>query len=191
MSGNPEIIIWDRTIPSADYINFLQWIHKEPTLSNTRILVLGPAVDIEEKIRMLDAGADDYLGTPFEEKELLFRIELLKRRDQQKRIPRIMSAGLIEMNLDSCVVSIGGEPVKLTTKEFRLLQELLEAKGRVLSRDYLLEEVWGSEKNLNVQTRTVDIHMSRLRSKIGPAGRYIITVRNIGYRIDIVAEWML
>lgn len=191
MADNPEVIIMDRNIPATEYTNFLQWIHKEPGLSNIPVMVLGPSNGIEERIKMLDAGADEYLGTPFEDKELIFRIELLKRRDKLKNVPRIMNAGLIEMNLDSCVVTVGGEAVKLTTKEYELLHELLKAKGRVLSRDYLLEKVWGTNKALDVQTRTVDIHMSRLRTKIGEAGKYIITVRNIGYRIDVVAEWML
>lgn len=190
MSEKPEIIILSKENHSSEYIKFCQWIRKEPVLSNIPIIVLGPTAEIEERIRILDAGANDYLSTPIEEKELIFRIEMLKRRDNRKSVPRTMSAGLIEMNLDSCVVTIAGKPVMLTTKEYRLLQEMLEAKGRVLSRDYLMERVWNTDKTLNIQTRTIDIHMSRLRSKLGPAGSYIITVRNIGYRVDIVPEWM-
>ena len=190
MSEKPDVIILLKESHSSEYINFCKWIRKESLLANIPIIVLGPTEEVEERIRILDAGANDYLSTPIEEKELKFRIEMLKRHDNRKNAPRTMNAGLIEMNLDSCVVTVSGEPVMLTTKEYRLLQEMLEAKGRVLSRDYLMERVWNTDKTLNIQTRTIDIHMSRLRSKLGPAGRYIITVRSIGYRVDIVPEWM-
>ena len=186
----PEFIILDRMIPPMGGIRICRWLRLEPSIAETPVIMLSAKEDVSERILALDAGADDYMVRPFDMEELMARIKALQRRHPAGKTPRILRAGDIEMNLDRWVVTISGAPVNLTVKEYRLLQELLEAKGRVLSRDTLLERVWGHEKGLDIHTRTVDVHMSRLRSKLGPSGNHIITVRNIGYRIDIAPDWI-
>jgi len=187
---NPELIIVDKAAPQSGGIEFCKSVRKEPAISRTPIIMLGAIGNITERIEALDAGANEYLVTPFQMEDLLMSIKVLIHRGNLDTSSRIMSLGNIKMDLDSWIVTIAEKPVKLTTKEFRLLQELMEAKGRVLSRDFLLRRVWGLDKELDIQTRTVDIHMSRLRSKLGAASESIITVRNIGYRVDISPEWI-
>jgi len=187
---NPELIIVDKAAPQSGGIEFCKSVRKEPAISRTPIIMLGATGNITERIEALDAGANEYLVTPFQMEDLLMSIKVLIHRGNLDTSSRIMSLGNIKMDLDSWIVTIAEKPVKLTTKEFRLLQELMEAKGRVLSRDFLLRRVWGLDKELDIQTRTVDIHMSRLRSKLGAASESIITVRNIGYRVDISPKWI-
>ena len=187
---NPELIIVDKAAPQSGGIEFCKSVRKEPAISRTPVIMLGATGNITERIEALDAGANEYLVTPFQMEDLLMSIKVLIHRGNLDTSSRIMSLGNIKMDLDSWIVTIAEKPVKLTTKEFRLLQELMEAKGRVLSRDFLLRRVWGLDKELDIQTRTVDIHMSRLRSKLGAASESIITVRNIGYRVDISPEWI-
>lgn len=185
----PAVIVLDRIIPPMGGISLTRKIRTMSEFAETPIIMLSTNENISDRILGLDAGADDYLISPFNMEELLARIKSLQRR-QSGKAPRILRAGSIEMDLDRWSVTVNGTPVNLTIKEARLLQELLEAKGRVLTRDTLLQRVWGHDKELDINTRTVDVHIGRLRSKIDPGGGYIITVRNIGYRIDIALDWI-
>ena len=101
-----------------------------------------------------------------------------------------LRGGPIAMDLDRWTAYADGGPLSLTHKEFNLLRELLEAKGRVLSRDVLLERVWGSDRTSGLNTRTVDVHIGRLRQKLGANAAYIITVRSVGYRVDFSEDWI-
>lgn len=103
---------------------------------------------------------------------------------------RTLRAGTIEVNLQRSAASINGKPVKLTTKEFGLLRELMETRGEVLSREFLLEKIWGYGKAPDVDSRTIDVHIQRLRQKLGPEGGHILTVKNVGYRFDIFYNWI-
>jgi two-component system alkaline phosphatase synthesis response regulator PhoP len=188
LDERPGVIVLDRIIPPMGGISLTRKIRTMPEFAHTPIIMLSTNENISDRILGLDAGADDYLISPFNMEELLARIKALQRRQAGK--PRILRAGSIEMDLDRWAVTVNGKPVNLTIKEARLLQELLEAKGRVLTRDTLLQRVWGHDKELDINTRTVDVHIGRLRSKIDPSGGYIITVRNIGYRIDIALDWI-
>lgn len=185
----PAVIVLDRLIAPMGGISLTRKIRTLPEFAETPIIMLSTNENISDRILGLDAGADDYLISPFNMEELLARIKALQRR-QGGMQPRILRAGNIEMDLDRWAVTVNGQPVNLTIKEARLLQELLEAKGRVLTRDTLLQRVWGHDKELDINTRTVDVHIGRLRSKIDPTGGHIITVRNIGYRIDIALDWI-
>lgn len=187
----PDFIILDRMIPSMGGIQICKNIRKEPALSETPIIMLGANGDASERILAFNVGADDYLMRPFDMEELLARIKAMYRRQKPGKDLKILKAGPIEIDLGRWVTSVNNISVTLTVKEFRLLQELLEAKGRVLSRDILLERVWGHEKEYDLNTRTVDVHIGRLRNKLGRAGGYIITVRNVGYRVDVSPEWIL
>jgi two-component system, OmpR family, alkaline phosphatase synthesis response regulator PhoP len=103
---------------------------------------------------------------------------------------RTLRAGAIEINLQRSVVTVNGKPIKLTTKEFELLRELMETRGEVLSREFLLEKIWGYGKASEVDSRTIDVHIQRLRQKLGAEGGHILTVKNVGYRFDIFYNWI-
>ena len=105
------------------------------------------------------------------------------------QFPRL-SAGIIELRTDNWTVSVADKVIKLTYLEFRLLQELIRARGTVLTREDLLQTIWGHENTTYLETRTVDVHMARLRKKLGAASSHLITVRKVGYRIDIAPEWI-
>jgi DNA-binding response OmpR family regulator len=112
------------------------------------------------------------------------------RRAASTTPARTLRAGAIEINLQRSSVTVHGKPVKLTTKEFELLREMMETRGEVLSREFLLEKIWGYGKAAEVDSRTIDVHIQRLRQKLGPEGGHILTVKNVGYRFDIFYNWI-
>lgn len=122
--------------------------------------------------------------------ELLAKIAELQGRPPAANGRYVLTAGAIKLFPDQWLVYVDGESVNLTEKEYRLLQELMEVRGRVLTRETLLERVWGYQKSIDLETRTLDVHMSRLRAKLGSAASSIITVRSVGYRMNVVPEWL-
>lgn len=186
----PDFIILDRMIPVLGGLRLCKLIRTVPGVAETPIIMLSSNGGANDRILAFNVGADDYISSPFNIDELLARFKSLTRRQFAGQYSNTIRAGSIELDSERWLVSVNGVPVNLTIKEFRLLQELLQAKGRVLSRDTLLERVWGHEKELNLHTRTVDVHIGRLRGKLGKSGDQIITVRNIGYRVDISREWI-
>jgi len=186
----PAVIILDRIIPGISGSSLAAMIRADPNHKNARVVILSESQEISDRIYALDSGADDYIVLPCDMDELLSRITSLKRSQPTGRLTQVLKAGPIEMVPEQWVVYVAGTPVDLTEKEYRLLQELLEAKGRVLTREVLLERVWGHQKFMNLETRTVDVHMSRLRNKLGASAANIITVRNVGYRIAANPEWL-
>ena len=183
----PDFIILESMIPPMGGMRILRWIQTEPSIAGVPIIMLSAKEENDtDRLQAIDVGADDYLSSPFDMNDLLARINTLNRSRPVRGDSSVLKAGDIEMYLNRWEVFVAGKPINLTVKEYRLLQELLEAEGSVLSRDTLLERVWGYDKGLNIHTRTVDVHMSRLRNKLGASGNYIITIRNIGYRIDVM-----
>jgi DNA-binding response OmpR family regulator len=135
-----------------------------------------------DRVAGLDVGADDYLTKPFSLRELAARVRALLRRtanEGDRRVPAYRS-DLLSVDFDAVTVSVEGRIVRLTRREFELLRYLVQNKNRVVSRDRLLERVWGYDKV--VETRSVDVHVGRLRTKLGPAGRQLETVIGLGYR---------
>lgn len=188
----PNIIILDRMIPKQGGMAVCQKIRADSSISDVPIIIISNNNDeITERIKALDLGADDYITTPVDIKELLARIKSLQRRIDPSKSAQILRNSSIVVDLDRWTASVEGKNLMLTSKEFSLLRELLEAKGRVLTRDALLERIWGHEKELNLTTRTVDIHLSRLRRKLGPARNQILTIRNVGYRMDFSPAWVV
>ena len=135
----------------------------------------------DDKVMGLDAGADDYVTKPFGMMELVSRIRAVLRRTSKKEEDDTYVLGEIRMNRKKHEVTVAGEPVALTLKEYELLRKLMENQNIVLTRDKLLEEIWGYD--FDGETRTVDVHVRTLRQKLGQAGEYIETVRGVGYRI--------
>jgi len=138
-----------------------------------------------DKIVGLELGADDYVVKPFSPRELIARIKAVLRRVKEKdRLPEIFKIGDLTVDFSKISVSIRNKPVVLTSKEFELLKTLIKAKGRVLSRDYLLDNIWGFDHAIEIQTRTVDVHIRTLRKKLKDEAKRIATVKNYGYRFE-------
>jgi two-component system alkaline phosphatase synthesis response regulator PhoP len=112
------------------------------------------------------------------------------RHPQPAAATRTIKAGAIEVNVNRSAASVNGKPLKLTAKEFELLKALMETRGEVLSREFLLEQIWGYGKTPEVDSRTIDVHIQRLRQKLGSEGGHILTVKNVGYRFNIFYNWI-
>ena len=134
-----------------------------------------------DKVIGLDLGADDYLVKPFGMMEMVSRVKAVLRRSRPKEDTQILQVGRLQLNVGEHTVSTGGERIVLTLKEYELLRILMDNLGRVFTRDQLLQSVWGAA--YIGETRTVDVHIGTLRSKLGVCGAYIETVRGVGYRM--------
>ena len=183
----PDLVVLDRMLPGVSGDEVLKTIKSEPATRNVPVLVLTAKREQEDRIEGLELGADDYLTKPFSPRELVLRVHSILRRARETGNPtggRILRAGPLRVDLAAHQVTLDGEEVTLTPTEFRLLQALLERKGRTQSRRQLLEKAWDvrSEISDRLQTRTVDMHVRRLRSKLGEVGDWVETVRGFGYR---------
>jgi two-component system, OmpR family, alkaline phosphatase synthesis response regulator PhoP len=185
---SPDLILLDWMLPNISGIDLLKKIRSDKDLKNIPVIML-TAKNIEnDKIEGLDAGADDYITKPFSIKELLARSNsVLRRYNVSNTQPEktVLGVGKLKLDLQKHEVLKGDEKIDLTFKEFELLRLLLENKGKVLSRNYLLDKIWGYE--YYGETRTVDVHIRYLRKKIegnSEDEKYIETIRGIGYKID-------
>ncbi len=182
---HPDLIILDLMLPGIDGLEVCKQLKKEVKTSLIPVIMLTAKTQETDKIVGLELGADDYVSKPFSLKELIARIKAVLRRSSEKEVPReIVKLGDLIMDLSQISVSVGNKPVELTSKEFELLKTLVQAKGRVLSRDYLLDTIWGFDHAMDIQTRTVDVHIRTLRKKLQRAAKHIITVKNYGYRFE-------
>lgn len=178
----PDLIILDVMMPDLTGIQLLRMIRADALLQDTPVMFLTAKGETEDRLKGLEGGADDYLAKPFEPRELVLRVQALLRRAKSaaaKPDSRI-AAGAVVIDLERHEVTAGGKPVELTATEFKLLRTLVERKGRVQTRDRLLADVWNYSPDL--ETRTVDTHMRRLREKLGRHGEVIETIRGVGYR---------
>ncbi|MEG2983263.1 MAG: winged helix-turn-helix domain-containing protein [Paraclostridium sp.] len=185
---SPDLILLDWMLPNISGIELLKKIRSDKDLKNIPVIML-TAKNIEnDKIEGLDAGADDYITKPFSIKELLARSNSVLRRynvNNSEPEKTMLRVGNLTVNLQKHEVLKGEEKIDLTLKEFELLRLLLQNKGKVLSRNYLLDKIWGYE--YYGETRTVDVHIRYLRKKIEGINedeKYIETIRGIGYKID-------
>ncbi|MBM7686733.1 response regulator transcription factor [Defluviitalea raffinosedens] len=177
----PALILLDIMLPGEDGIEILKKLKASPKTRHIPIIMLTAKSAEYDKVLGLDNGADDYITKPFGIMEFLSRVKAVLRRSGNVSNSSELSTGRLTMYIDRHVVLADGKEVALTFKEFELLKYLLENAGIVLTRDKLLEEVWGYE--YEGETRTVDVHIRTLRQKLGEAGSVIETVRGIGYRI--------
>lgn len=180
--GLPSLILLDIMLPGKDGITILKHLKASAKTREIPVIILTAKSAEYDKVQGLDSGADDYITKPFGIMEFLSRVKAVLRRagisvDDSSEL----SAGRLTMNVERHTILVDGEEITLTFKEFMLLKYLLENKGIVLTRDKLLQEVWGYD--YEGETRTVDVHIRTLRQKLGEAGSVIETVRGVGYKI--------
>lgn len=183
----PDLMVLDIMMPELNGLQLCRIARSDPSMKNIPIIFLSARGDAEDRVKGLETGADDYLSKPFNAKELLLRISnMLNRSDipaEPKGAARVEIAGVV-IDEELHQLTVDGVPVVLTATEFRLLKLLMERKGRVQSRDHLLVNVW--HYDTDIETRTVDTHVRRVREKLGPYAHLIETVRGVGYRaVDI------
>lgn len=180
-SGLPSMVLLDIMLPGEDGIEILRRLKASAKTRNIPVIMLTAKSSEYDKVLGLDSGADDYITKPFGIMELLARVKAVLRRVGAANNSTELSAGGLSMNIEKHSVVADGQEVTLTLKEFELLRYLLENSGIVLSRNQILEEVWGYD--YEGETRTVDVHIRSLRQKLGASGGIIETVRGVGYRI--------
>ena len=182
----PDLVILDLNLPGLDGLDVCRQLRAQRATGSVPIIMLTARIDESDKVSGLELGADDYVTKPFSVKELVARVRsVLRRSDQTPDDHRVLVAGVIELDEARRRVKVDGREVTLTRKEFDLLGDLMSHRGRVLSRSYLLEQVWGYDHPGT--TRTVDVHVRQLRKKLGPpADDYIDTVVGVGYRLSEV-----
>lgn len=179
----PALIVLDLMLPDMSGFEVLSVIRGEEAIADTPVLMLTARREEPDRIRGLTLGADDYLTKPFSPQELILRVNaILRRTNSRGRSESIVRIGSLRIDRNAHTVSVADEPVDLTPTEYKLLLLLIERKGRVQARAHLLESVWDAAPD--IQTRTVDMHVQRLRTKLGTAGDLIETVRGFGYRIS-------
>lgn len=177
----PDLVLLDLMLPEEDGISILKKLRQAPRTKKLPIILLTAKSSEYDKIMGLDSGADDYVAKPFSMMELLARVKALLRRTERNEAEVVYSMGSLSVNQTRHEVRIDGTEVTLTLKEFELLCLLMENKGRVLTRDQLLNSIWGY--GFDGENRTVDVHIRTLRQKLGKCGEYIETVRGVGYKI--------
>jgi len=183
----PSLVVLDLMLPGMSGFDVLESIRAEQATRAIPVLMLTARKEEPDKLRGLSLGADDYLTKPFSPAELVLRVKaILRRTGSQAERDDVIRIGEISINRSAHTVVLGDQPVDLTPTEYKLLTLLAERRGRVQARSNLLQSVWDASPD--IQTRTVDMHVQRLRTKLGSAGDLIETVRGFGYRIRPVSS---
>lgn len=184
-----SLIVLDLMLPDGSGLDLCREIKKNSLLSNIPIIILTAKDDEVDRVVGFELGADDYVTKPFSVRELILRIKAVLKRGEVNK-PELVEVerqfGDLSIDVDSHEVYVNSELVVLTALEFKLLKQLVDRRGRVQSRDQLLSDVWGYSSE--VTTRTVDTHIKRLREKLGPMGKYVQTIRGIGYKFSRTPE---
>ncbi|HKZ07478.1 MAG TPA: response regulator [Methylomirabilota bacterium] len=182
--ARPDLVILDLMLPEMDGLEVCRRLRAEAGTAGVPVIMLTAKGDEVDRVVGLEMGADDYVVKPFSPKEVLARVRAVLRRSRGPVTAAPLTVGGIALDEATHQASAGGQALSLTPKEFDLLRALLEARGRVLSREFLLDRVWGYARADEIESRTVDVHVRRLRAKLGPEGQRILTVKNVGYRLD-------
>ncbi|MDE7333742.1 MAG: response regulator transcription factor [Lachnospiraceae bacterium] len=178
----PKLVMLDIMLPGEDGIAILKRLRSMAATAEVPVVMATAKGTEYDKVIGLDLGADDYLAKPFGMMEMVSRVKAVLRRSRPKEDTRVLKAGCLELNIGEHTVFTGGERIGLTLKEYELLRIFMDNPGRVFTREVLLQSVWGS--GYAGETRTVDVHIGTLRSKLGNCGNYIETVRGVGYRME-------
>lgn len=177
----PQLVMLDIMLPQEDGLQILRKLRADPRTADIPVMMLTAKGTEFDKVLGLDAGADDYVPKPFGMMELLARVRALLRRTVQRKAGDSYTVGPLFLSISSHVVQVDGQEVALTLKEYELLKTLLENRGTVLTRDRLLNQIWGY--SFDGESRTVDVHIRTLRQKLGTAADLIETIRGVGYKI--------
>lgn len=178
----PQLVLLDIMLPDEDGLHILKRLRAGAETADLPVMMLTAKSSEYDRVVGLDSGADDYMPKPFGMMELVSRVRaLLRRAAKPAAEDKLFTAGPLAVDVKRRAVTVDGEPVILTYKEFELLCYLLENRGVVLSRDQILTKIW--DYNYSGETRTVDVHIRTLRQKLGDAGALIETVRGVGYRL--------
>ena len=179
----PQLVLLDIMLPDEDGLHILKRLRAGAETADLPVMMLTAKSSEYDRVVGLDSGADDYMPKPFGMMELVSRVRaLLRRAAKPAAEDKLFTAGSLAVDVKRRAVTVDGEPVILTYKEFELLCYLLENRGVVLSRDQILTKIW--DYNYSGETRTVDVHIRTLRQKLGDAGALIETVRGVGYRLS-------
>lgn len=178
----PDLVLLDVMLPGTDGVELLTKMKNDPQLCRIPVIMATAKGSEYDKIQSLDLGADDYLVKPFGMMEMVSRVKAVLRRCQPKQTDTLLKLEGLAMNLNEHTVTVDGERVMLTYKEFELLRLFLSRPGIAFTREQLLSDVWDAD--YLGETRTVDMHIRTLRQKLGHYGHMIETVRNVGYRLE-------
>ncbi len=173
----PDLILLDIMLPGDDGLTILTKLREDAVFSGIPVIIISAKTTELDRVKGLDLGADDYLCKPFGVMELVSRVRARLRGREQKTEYTFAE---ITVSVDTRAVSVSGSAVELTYKEFELLKLLIQSPRTVFNRDYILDTIWGYDST----GRTLDVHIRTLRSKLGECGKYIRTVRNVGYKLD-------
>ncbi|MBI4249631.1 MAG: response regulator transcription factor [Elusimicrobia bacterium] len=177
----PDLVILDVMLPKTDGFEVCKTIRQR---SKIPIVMLTARKEEVDRILGLEFGADDYITKPFSVREVMARLKAIFRRVLDKdAAAAAVRMGNLEVDFEKYEVRVHGRPVQLSPKEFEFLKCLIAAGGRALTRDELLEKVWGYDKSMEIDTRTIDQHIARMREKLGLEAERVVTVKNVGYRI--------
>ncbi|MDD4495366.1 MAG: response regulator transcription factor [Eubacteriales bacterium] len=182
-SETPELVILDIMLPGEDGVALLQYMKSRSETQNTPV-IMATAKGMEyDKVQSLDLGADDYIVKPFGMMEMVSRVKAVLRRCETKKVQKVLCTDGLCLNTDEHTVTVDGERIELTYKEYELLHLFLSHPGTAYTRDQLYSAIW--DMNYVGETRTVDMHIRTLRQKLGKYGDMIETVRNVGYRLEV------
>lgn len=179
----PDLVILDVMMPDLNGIQICRMLRADAKLKRVPVIFLTAKAEEGDRIQGLETGADDYICKPFSTKELILRVQTILRRvgSDEAETPPVLTVGAIVLDVDRHELRVQGEKIELTATEFKLLHLLMQRRGRVQSREHLLINVWQYETE--IETRTVDTHVRRLREKLGPEADWIETIRGVGYRM--------
>jgi len=180
----PDLILLDLMLPEVDGFEVCRRLRQDPVTHAVPLVMLTARGDEVDRVLGLELGADDYVVKPFSPREVVARVRAVLRRSRPTAGTTPVTVGPLQIDAAAHTVSVDGVAVNLTRREFDLLRALVEAGGRVLSREFLLDRVWGYTAAGEIESRTVDVHVRRLRQKLGPAGQRIGTVTGVGYRLE-------
>jgi phosphate regulon transcriptional regulator PhoB len=182
---HPDLLILDLMLPGMDGLEICRHLRQDAATARLPILMLTAKAEEVDRVVGLEVGADDYVVKPFSPRELVARVRAILRRAQEPTDVSLRRIGELEVDESRHSVTVQGTPVELTAKEFGLLCALIRTNGRVLNREQLLEGVWGYADAAEIESRTVDVHIRRLREKLGVEAKHIVTVKSVGYRFDM------
>ena len=181
-SASFSLLLLDLMLPDGSGLDLCRELKQDKSLSSMPVIILTAKDDEVDKVVGFELGADDYVTKPFSVRELILRVKAVLKRGERKsdNMEVQRQFGELKIDVDSHEVFVNDEQVSLTALEFKLLRQLVDRRGRVQSRDQLLSDVWGYSSD--VTTRTVDTHIKRLREKLGGMGKYVQTIRGVGYK---------